>query len=161
MKKLDQKFYGNIYKAKDNSLVDPEQSIVFLAQDDAFFRAIQDYPKYCEEAGSDIRHLQAAEQLIHDMEMWRNANPDKCHPPGMTLDEKIYDDLSVGEIPSGPKFAEETEKDKEQIRILIAQVEEQAQRIADLEEEQNQVLAEIKEKKEREEAANQQNNGDD
>jgi hypothetical protein len=40
MTKLDAKFYGNIFKAKDNSQVPDDEYVVFLAKDNAFARGL-------------------------------------------------------------------------------------------------------------------------
>ncbi len=50
--KLDGKFYGAVFRHKDDSLVDPQDYVVFLARDKAFLPTLQFYREECERQGA-------------------------------------------------------------------------------------------------------------
>ena len=78
---MDEKFYGTIRKAKDGSVVLPDQFVVFLAKDDAFYALLPEYRSKCIELGSDEEQIASVDRMIARITAWREANPDKCHPP--------------------------------------------------------------------------------
>lgn len=81
MTKLDGKFYGTIFKAKDDSAVPDDEYVVFIAQDDAFAAILPTYLTKCIELDCDEEQIQAATRLIGRVVAWRKANPDKCKTP--------------------------------------------------------------------------------
>jgi hypothetical protein len=70
--KLDAKFYGEIRKVKDDSIVPDDQYIVFLVKDDAFALTLPIY------------------RSIGRVESWRIVYPDKCKIPD-AKGEKLLD----------------------------------------------------------------------
>jgi len=134
--KLDQKFYGDIYKAKDGSLVDPSEYIIFLAHDGAFIKAIDDYPYWCEQLGCDQNQINLANKLLENIEKWRNENPDKCHRPGVAVGEKKCDDIQI-----------DTENKEEMIQELTSTIESMTEQIdtlkSGLEDAQNRKIMKI------------------
>lgn len=74
MKKLDAKFYGEIRKVKDDTLVPEDQYMVFLAKDNAFPATLQFYFEECQRLGADIEHLAAVQRTIERLFMWRAQN---------------------------------------------------------------------------------------
>lgn len=87
--KLDKKFYGLVYKTKDDSVVQQDQWVVFLAKDDAFATVLPMYRRACELLGADDQQLAAVDRLIADVDAWRAANPTRCKTPDIKPDEKL------------------------------------------------------------------------
>lgn len=79
--KLDAKFYGEIRKVKDDSVVPEDQYMVFLAKDNAFALALPLYLGVCKSIGADAEHIGAVERTIARLNKWRADNPDKCKVP--------------------------------------------------------------------------------
>jgi hypothetical protein len=73
--KLDQKFYGDIYKAKDGSRVPDDQYVVFLAKDNAFALTLPAYLENCKRLHCDADQIAAVERLINNV-----ATVRLCHP---------------------------------------------------------------------------------
>jgi hypothetical protein len=70
--KLDAKFYGEIRKAKDDSLVPADEYVVFLAKDDAFAAILPHYRTMCHAMGATAEQLQAIDRMIERLEFWRS-----------------------------------------------------------------------------------------
>lgn len=81
MEKLDKKFSGDIFKAKDGSIVPDDQWICFLAKDNAFFLALPAYLDACMTLGADPVQCRMVEELIERVTKWREANPELCKTP--------------------------------------------------------------------------------
>ena len=79
--KLDSKFYGTVIKAKDNSIVDGSEYVVFLAKDNAFAAVLPIYLEKCIHMDADQEQIDAVIGLIDRVDAWRAANPDKCKTP--------------------------------------------------------------------------------
>lgn len=79
--KLDAKFYGEIRKVKDDSIVPDDQYVVFLAKDNAFAKMLPLYYAMCIEMGADAEHVASVERMIDRLNAWRAANPDKLKVP--------------------------------------------------------------------------------
>lgn len=79
--KLDAKFYGEIRKAKDNSVVSDDEWMAFLAKDSAFPETLRFYRRKCLELGADNEHIRAVDRTIERLDAWRAANPDRCKVP--------------------------------------------------------------------------------
>ncbi len=79
--KLDAKFYGEIRKVKDDSLVPDDQYVVFLAKDNAFAAVLPVYLAACKSIGCDAEHVASVERMIGRMTTWRAQNPDKLKVP--------------------------------------------------------------------------------
>lgn len=69
--KLDAKFYGDIYKVKDGSIVPEDQYIVFLIKDNAFAAILPSYLDKCIELGCDQEQIKAVERMIARGFKWR------------------------------------------------------------------------------------------
>jgi hypothetical protein len=88
--KLDAKFYGEIRKAKDDSIVPDDQYVVFLAKDNAFAAILPLYLEECKRLGCDQEHLNAVKSMIARMHYWRRGNPSLCKIPD-AAGEKLID----------------------------------------------------------------------
>lgn len=89
--KLDAKFFGTIFKAKDNTQLADDEWVVFLAKDDVFWVMVQEYPDRCADAGCDAEQIQMAREMVERIARWRGANADKCHPPHAHGEETLND----------------------------------------------------------------------
>lgn len=81
VQKLDKKFYGSIYKVKDNTRVPEDQYVVFLAKDTAFAEALPAYRAACERLGADATQLLMTDNMIARVLGWREAHPELCKVP--------------------------------------------------------------------------------
>ena len=88
--KLDKKFYGTIYKVKDDTALTPDEYVVFLAKDNAFAAILPMYKAKCIEMGCDKEQIAAVDQLIHNVNEWRNHHIDKLKNPD-AHGEKLLD----------------------------------------------------------------------
>lgn len=78
--KMDKKFYGEIRKVKDDTIVPDDEYVVFLVKDNAFAASLPHYREYCESMGADAVQLQMVDDLIARVYRWR-ANSDRCKVP--------------------------------------------------------------------------------
>ena len=81
MQKLDAKFEGEIWKAKDGLVVPHDEYVVFLAKDNAFYPALRVYREVCAAYGADEEQIAAVDRLIDRVKAWREAHPDRCKIP--------------------------------------------------------------------------------
>lgn len=81
MLKMDAKFYGEIRKVKDDSIVPDDEYIVFLVKDNAFARAIYKYREECITLGADREQIDSVSRMIRRIEDWRAAHPDRLKVP--------------------------------------------------------------------------------
>lgn len=81
MIKLDAKFYGEIRKVKDDSIVPDDEYIVFLVKDNAFAKILPLYAEYCRQMGCDAEQIASVDRMIKRAEIWRAANPDRLKNP--------------------------------------------------------------------------------
>jgi hypothetical protein len=79
--KLDTKFYGEIHKAKDDSIVPDDQYIVFLVKDNAFWNLLIQYPGECRRIGCEEEQVKAAHELVLRAQDWRQSNSNLCKNP--------------------------------------------------------------------------------
>lgn len=79
--KLDVKFYGEVRKVKDDSLVPDDEYVVFLAKDNAFAHTLPFYLNQCIEMGADAEQIAAVERMIERLQAWREANQDRLKVP--------------------------------------------------------------------------------
>lgn len=86
--KLDAKFYGEIRKVKDDSVVPDDEYVVFLAKDNAFARILPDYRDMCVRMGADSEQVSAVDRMIERLNAWRGANPERLKVPD-AKDEKL------------------------------------------------------------------------
>jgi hypothetical protein len=66
--KLDGKFYGAVFRHKDNTLVDPQDYVIFLARDKAFLPTLRAYWHECKDRGCAPPQLDAVSELISRVE---------------------------------------------------------------------------------------------
>lgn len=88
--KLDAKFKGDLWKAKNNQHVPDDEWIVFLAKDDAFFAVLPVYREKCKELGCDDEQMAALDKMIERVTEWRKANPDRCKKPDAAGERLLY-----------------------------------------------------------------------
>lgn len=79
--KLDAKFYGEIRKVKDDSIVPDDEYVVFLVKDNAFARAVYKYREECITLGADREQIDSVTRMIIRIEDWRAANPHRLKVP--------------------------------------------------------------------------------
>lgn len=79
--KLDAKFYGNIYKAKNDERVPDDEYVVFLAKDNAFAAILPLYRSTCVELGCDTEQIAAVDAMIERLRRWRVIHPDRLKNP--------------------------------------------------------------------------------
>lgn len=89
MQKLDGKFYGEIRKAKDDSVVPDDEYVVFLAKDNAFAAMLPHYRAYCFAIGCGRPQLEAVDRLLERVGAWRYANLSRCKDPDVGESEKL------------------------------------------------------------------------
>ncbi len=87
--KLDAKFDGVIFKIKDQSIVPPDEYVVFLAKDNAFLPTLKFYQEECRRLGADNRQLAAVDEMIVRVARWRREHPERCKVPDVDKDEKL------------------------------------------------------------------------
>jgi hypothetical protein len=86
--KLDLKFYGTIYKAKDDSIVPDDEYVVFLAKDNAFAAFLPIYLQHCIKH-ADERQIAAVRDMIERVNAWRTEHPERCKNPDIEEGEKL------------------------------------------------------------------------
>lgn len=79
--KLDAKFYGDIRKVKDDSLVPEDEYVVFLVKDNAFAAILPLYRDHCIALGCDDEHVASVDRMIERANAWRAANPHRLKNP--------------------------------------------------------------------------------
>jgi hypothetical protein len=79
--KLDKKFYGQIFKVKNNELVPEDEYVVFLAKDNAFIVALERYLEVCRYLNCDDEQITQTELLIKHVNQWRVEHPERCKNP--------------------------------------------------------------------------------
>jgi len=79
--KLDGKFYGEIRKAKDDSIVPEDEWCCFLVKDTAFANTLPKYREECLKLGADVEQIAALDRMIERAMAWREANPDRLKVP--------------------------------------------------------------------------------
>jgi hypothetical protein len=79
--KLDSKFYGEVRKVKDNSVVPDDEYIVFLAKDNAFCAILPNYLEECIRLGADQEQIDAVVRMMERAREWRAKHPERCKTP--------------------------------------------------------------------------------
>lgn len=79
--KLDGKFYGEVRKVKDDSIVPDDEYVVFLAKDNAFAAILPVYRAVCIALGADAEQIAAVDRMIGRMDMWRFENRHRLKVP--------------------------------------------------------------------------------
>jgi len=79
--KLDAKFYGEIRKVKDDSIVPDDEYVVFLAKDTAFAETLPQYRYFCSVLGCDKEQLAAVDRMIERVNAWRGSHPERLKIP--------------------------------------------------------------------------------
>lgn len=81
MIKMDGKFYGQIRKAKDDTIVPEDEWVCFLVKDNVFAAWLPTYRDKCIEANCDSDQIEALDRMIERVKDWRLANLDRCKDP--------------------------------------------------------------------------------
>lgn len=79
--KLDAKFSGVIFKTKDGTIVPDDEYVVFLAKDNAFWLALQEYQIFCANLGCDQEQIDAVNRMIARVKKWRDNNLHRLKRP--------------------------------------------------------------------------------
>lgn len=79
--KLDAKFYGEIRKVKDDSVVPDDEYVVFLAKDNAFAIMLVMYYHLCIALSCDKEQIDAVAAMIDRLNAWRAAHPERLKNP--------------------------------------------------------------------------------
>jgi len=79
--KLDAKFYGDLFKVKDDSRVPDDEYVVFLAKDNAFAAILPLYRDKCIELGCDEEQVASVNRMINRLYGWRSAHRDRLKDP--------------------------------------------------------------------------------
>jgi len=87
--KLDAKFAGVIFKAKDGSIVPDDEYVVFLAKDNAFAAVLPLYRDKCVELGADADQVAAVDRMIARLNIWRQNNQHRLKVPD-AKNEKLF-----------------------------------------------------------------------
>lgn len=82
--KLDAKFYGEVRKAKDDTVVPEDEWMLFLAKDNAFADVLPAYLKRCIQLGCDDEQIASIKRGVDRLYAWRRDNPDKLKNPDAT-----------------------------------------------------------------------------
>lgn len=88
--KLDAKFYGEIRKAKDDSIVPDDEYIVFLAKDDAFANTLPKYRQECVDQGCDKEQIAMVDEAIRRVALWRKLHPSRLKKPDAAGEKTLY-----------------------------------------------------------------------
>lgn len=87
--KLDAKFSGVIIKAKDASIVPPDEYIVFLAKDDALPATLEFYENECQRLGASMEQIATVRQMRSRLAFWRERNPQRCRVADVEKNELL------------------------------------------------------------------------
>lgn len=87
---LDGKFYGAIFRHKDNQIEPPDSWMVFVARDNALPATLRFYVEECERLGCEPIQIEAVGRLIRKVDEWRAANPDKIKKPDVDAGELAW-----------------------------------------------------------------------
>lgn len=79
--KLDAKFYGDIFKVKNDTRVNDDEYVVFLAKDNAFAAILPLYLEKCIELNCDEEQILAVKRMIWRLQDWRMRNPYELKTP--------------------------------------------------------------------------------
>jgi hypothetical protein len=79
--KLDAKFYGEIFKVKDDTRVADDEFMVFLAKDNAFALTLPIYLHICIALGCDQEHVDSVRRTMARLVRWRADNPKRLKNP--------------------------------------------------------------------------------
>lgn len=88
--KLDAKFYGEVRKVKDDSIVPESEYVVFLAKDNAFAAILPLYRDKCVEIGADAEHVASVDKMIVRLTQWRAEHPDRLKVPDAKGEKLAY-----------------------------------------------------------------------
>ncbi|MCP3904535.1 MAG: hypothetical protein GY715_12980, partial [Planctomycetes bacterium] len=82
------KFDGVIFKVRDGSIVPPDEYVVFLAKDNAFYEMVVGYVDRCQ---GGAQHA-AAIRMLGRIRRWRKANPACCKEPDVQPGERLLEE---------------------------------------------------------------------
>ena len=72
--KLDAKFYGEIRKVKDDSVVSEDEWVAFLAKDNAFAAILPAYLQKCIALKCDDEQIAAVRRMMDRVGAWRESH---------------------------------------------------------------------------------------
>ena len=81
MVKMDEKYFGNIFKASDDTVVPDDQWVILRIKDDLFLPTLTFYIGQCIVEGCDDGLIQALIRLRKRALKWREEHPDLCRLP--------------------------------------------------------------------------------
>lgn len=87
--KLDAKFYGEIRKVKDDSIVPEDEFVVFLVYDNCLPSLLALYMQLLRDRKATNLQIDAVDRMLKRVLGWRLANPDRCKVPDIEPDEKL------------------------------------------------------------------------
>lgn len=79
--KMDKKFFGAVFKVKDDSLVQDDEYITFLVKDDCFDEVLPQYLSACVQHGCDDDQVREVEKLVDRVAEWRDRNSHRLKKP--------------------------------------------------------------------------------
>lgn len=88
--KLDAKFYGQLFKVKNDEPVGDDEWVAFLVKDDAFYATLPYYLMQCVKRGCDREQIDAVVRLIERATAWRKSHRDRLKVPD-AAGEKLLD----------------------------------------------------------------------
>lgn len=89
--KLDAKFYGEIKKAKDDSVVPEDEWCVFLAKDNCLPSLLALYKQLLRDRKADQRQIDAVQRMLDRVIAWRKEHPERCKVPDVDETEWLLD----------------------------------------------------------------------
>lgn len=89
-KPLDGKFYGLLYRQRDNQLEPPDGWMVFVARDNALPATLDFYRAECKRLGADVLQLAAIDNLRDAVMSWRERHPTLCKVPDVEKGELAW-----------------------------------------------------------------------
>lgn len=79
--KMDGKFYGQLRKVKDDTVVPEDQWVAFLIKDNAFPATLKKYRDECARLGADAEQIAGVDRMIQRVGDWRRDNHSLCKVP--------------------------------------------------------------------------------
>ena len=73
----DGKFYGKLFKMKDDSPVSMEEVVVFAIWDKNIIPTLQKYYQFCKASGCAKEQLLGVENLIYRANQWQQKHPER------------------------------------------------------------------------------------
>jgi len=91
MIKLDAKFYGEIRKAKDDSIVPEDEWIVFLAKDNCVPSLLALYKQLLRDRKAGQAQIDAVQRMLDRVIWWQEQHPEKVKVADIDPGEKLLE----------------------------------------------------------------------